>query len=216
MHRALTTQAMCPEALNRRREARVREQQPEAKHRLGQQVHDGQGDDLGIHAPLAGTITNRPDDRVQRPDDDREARNRRIQLRDLPVLIHHRAPAGQHELVHDDQVRHARHGVPAPALPIGVRAREEQSRQDHDGIGEQGDEDVGAVNAGDEGEGEQREGRGEDPVNPAHPEDLAEDMERGVGDVVLVAVDDEAVDEGVAGAGGLGEVGEGGDGGDEG
>lgn len=118
--------------------------------------------------------------------------------------------------MHDYEERDARDGIPAPALGGGVRAGEEQPREDHDGVGEQGDEDVAAVETRDEGQREQDQRGGQRPVDPTDPEDLAEDVQDGVGDVVLVALDDHVVDEGEAAAGGLGEVGEGSDGGDEG
>jgi hypothetical protein len=132
------------------------------------------------------------------------------------VLIRYGPAPRDDQLVRDDQERCARHGVPSPALPPRVCQREEPAREHHGQVREQRHQDIAPVDAGEEGQVQQDQRRGQSPVNVARPEDLAEHVLQGIRDVVLVVRLDQMMREGGAAAGGLSEVGQGGDGGDEG
>lgn len=148
-----------------------------------------------------------PDNKIQRPDNHLERRELRKDGRDLPVLVHHGPAPGDRKLVHDDQERHARDGVPSPPLPVPVRVREEPAGEHHDPVREQRDQDVAPVDAGEEGEVQDDQGHGQRGVDVAHPEHLAQDVLVGGGDSVFVGNGYKVVGEEGAGAAGLGVVG---------
>lgn len=105
----------------------------------------------------------------------------------------------------------AGHGVPAPALAGVLAVCEEEAGKHGDDVGEHGDEDVGAVDAGEEGQVEEQQRSRQCPVDVAHPEDLSKNGFEGIWDAVLVVLAGEVVRIVCAAAGGHGEVGEGGD-----
>jgi len=117
--------------------------------------------------------------------------------------------------MHDRQVRDAADREPDPAAGIVRRKAAKGARDEHDQVRRDGDDQVRAVQTGQEGEVDQDQRRGQGPVDVAQPVHLAEDVAVRVRDVpvgfaqAVVGVRD-------AVAGGQGEVGDEGDGGDEG
>lgn len=212
----LVAQAMAPPAIDHRGGIpAVREQQPEAKDGLGQDVEDGVGDDLAVDGPDARSFGQAPHDGVQGPEDQGVADQGGEELRGARILGAHGPTAGNGQLVDDDEVRQTRDGVPAPFLAGAVAEGGEETGQNHGDVGGEGDEGVGAAETGQEGQVEQDERGGDGAVDVASPEDLSEDvLDRGGG--VLVGFLDHDVRETVSITRGHGEVGERGKEGDEG
>jgi len=90
----------------------------------------------------------------------------------------------------------------------------EETQENHEDICDNGNEDVGSVQAGEEGQVEEEEWGGNAPVDVTGPEDLSVDVH---GDIWGVLVDGlyDGVREGVSITGGHGEVGDGREGGDQ-
>jgi len=106
----------------------------------------------------------------------------------------------------DNKVGKAGNGVPAPLLggTLGTESGK-QTSQDHDEVGNDGDQDVSAVETSQQAKVEKEEGCGDSPVNVAGPEDLAVDLGEGVGNVIVLVTDLDGVD-GDTVAGGHGKV----------
>merc|ERR1712093_685548 len=164
-------------------------------------------DDLGINAPLAGTISNTPDNWVQGPEDESEATNRSKQLSGAVRLGSDSTTTWDNKPVDDDEVGDASNSIVSPLLAIGASESCEETKEDHDEISDDGDGDVGAVHACEESKVEDEKRSGECPVDVAGPEDLTEDVLHGVGGVLVGFLDDD-VGEGVSVSGGHGEVGD--------
>lgn len=80
----------------------------------------------------------------------------------------------QRNVPYDKDVRDAPDGVPAPPLhSTFFTVRGEQTREDHDEVGDDGHERVRAVDAGEQAQVQQEQRRGNAPVDVARPEDLA-------------------------------------------
>jgi len=211
----LGVQSVNPEAINRAGILAVSEQEPEAKDWLGKDVQDGISNDLSINRPPTGTISNTPDDWVQGPDDEGEATNGSEQLGGTTVLGLDRTTTWHDELVDDDQEGGTGHGIVCPLLTLSSAKGGEETKEDHEQVGSDDDNDVSTAHASEEGKIKEEERSGQGPVNVASPEDLAVDVLDGVGDVLVGLLDDD-VGEGVSVTGGHGEVGDGSKGGDEG
>lgn len=76
-------------------------------------------------------------------------------------------------------------GRRTPLLATLLSKGGEEAGQDHEDVGHDNDEDVGAAHAGQQGEVEQQERRRDAPVNVAGPEDLAVDVLRGVRTILV-------------------------------
>ncbi len=119
------------------------------------------------------------------------------------------------ELPDDNEVGNAGNGVPAPLLGGALRAEgSEETGQDHDDIGNDGNEDGPAVHASEEAQIEEQERGGDGPVDVAGPVDLAVDVLLGVWNVLMLLLDDDVVVADAVAAG-HGEVGQSGEGDDE-
>lgn len=120
------------------------------------------------------------------------------------------------ELVDDDEVGNACNGVVSPfgVGVVGAKGREE-TRDNHDEISHDGDQDVGTAQAGQEGQIQEQEGSGQGPVDVAGPVDGAVDVLNLIDAMLLVVLDDR-VRGGDAVPDRHGKVGDGGKGGDEG
>ena len=90
------------------------------------------------------------------------------------------------ELPDDNEVCNACNGVPSPLLRVLLGAKGgEQTGQDHDDIGNDGDQDVATVEASKESQVEQEERSGKTPVNVTGPVDLTVNILGGVGNVAV-------------------------------
>lgn len=127
------------------------EDEPETKDGLGQDIEDSVGDDLGIDAPLTGTITNTPDNGVQSPEKKSESTNGGEQLGGLVVLGGNSTTARDTQLPDNDEVGNTGHGVVSPLLAIGGTEGSEETEENHDQVSNKGDEDAGTVQASEEG-----------------------------------------------------------------
>ena len=112
-----------------------------------------------------------------------------------------------------------RHRTPnggrTPLLTAFIAIGGEQTGEDHDDIGDDGNEDIRPAQTGEEGQIEQQERGGDGPVDVADPEDLSVDMLDGVGRAFLLGVAEGDVSKRGAVARGHSEVGQGGKRGDE-
>lgn len=119
------------------------------------------------------------------------------------------------ELIDNDQVGNASHGVPAPLGRLVDLESSEETGEDHDEVSHDGDEDAGTIHAGQEAEVEQQERGGETPVNIAGPVDLTVDDVVGVWEVLLGVLDGDLIlADTITDSHSI--VGDGGEGGDEG
>lgn len=194
--------------------ASVCKQEPEAKDRLGKNIEDGISHDLGIHAPLAGTISNTPDNWIESPEDEGEGTNGGKEVSGGAVLARRSTASWNDELVHNDEVSSAGHGIVSPLGTLSGTEGGKETEENHEHISDYGDEDVGTIQASEEGQIEEKEWGGDTPVDVPSPEDLAVDMLNGIWGMLVDLLDND-VGEGGTVAGGHGEVGDGSKGGDE-
>ena len=139
---------------------------------------------------------------VDSPDDDSEASDGGIEAANLTTLGRSSSTSVDDELPENDQVGNAGNGVPAPLLWSALRAEgSEETSQDHDHVGDDGNEDAATCSTGQEQEIEEQEWCGHGPIDIAGPVDLAVDVVVGVWDmVVLVGLDDVVEADAVSGS----------------
>jgi len=230
---ALVAETLTPEAVDLNvglRDALVGEEEPCTEDGLGEDVKDGVSDDLLVNGGVAGAISDTPDTGkgvsgglhaflpkanlhgVDGPDDKSEATNGSEEVANLATLGGGSVAAVEGELPDDDEVGNASNGVPAPLLRGLLRAeRGEETSEDHDDVGNNGDQDVGTGKTSEQGKVEEQERGGDGPVNVTGPVDLAVDVVLGGRDVLVVLLLGGVVvaDTVAAGHGEVGESGEG-------
>lgn len=167
-------------------------EKPEAEDGLGEDIENGIGDDLRINTDDTSTISNTPDAAnmlactkherkkcnvhwVDSPEDQSETSNGSEESLGLAVLVGSCGTAVEGELVDNDQVGNAGNGVPSPLSSICVTEGSEETGEDHDHIGHDGDEDASTVEAGKERQIEEQEWCGHGPVDISSPVNLAVD-----------------------------------------
>ena len=134
----------------------------------------------------------------------------------LVVLAGNCGASVECKLVNNDEVGKAGESIPSPlAASIGTEGGEETS-QDHDEIGNDGNQDVGTRETGQKSKIEQEKWGGNTPVNISCPVNLTEDDVLGVWLSVSVLVNLDDLVQGNAVTAGHGVVGEEGKCGDEG
>ena len=187
--RALATESVGPEATELNvglGDSGVGVQKPCTEHRLSQDVKNGVSDDLTVDRGATGSVSDTPDDGVDGPDDESETSNGGEEVANLATLGHGLATTVDGELPDDDEVGNACDGVPSPLLGSALGAESgEQTGEDHDDVGDDGDQDVATVKTGEQAEVEQEERGGQAPVDVAGPVDLAVDILVGVRDVLV-------------------------------
>ena len=147
---------------------------------------------------------------VGRPQDEGKQSQRSEKLRDLVSAGLDGVGAVQGDVPHHENVGNASNGIPAPLLGGLLTAVScKESGQDHDQVGDDSHDSVGAVNAGQKAEVGQQEGRGNGPVDVPGKIDLTADVVVSVGDLVVVSLDLDAVQVGTV-TGGHAEVRQGG------
>lgn len=114
-------------------------------------------------------------------------------------------------LINRRQIPNTRDNKPNPSHGPMRRERTQHARAEHDQVRNDGDEQMRPRETGKQRQVDQRERVGQEPVDVAHPEDLAVVVLRGIRDV-LVWLLDCVVLPGDAFAGGHGHVGDEGDG----
>ena len=121
---------------------------------------------------MSGRATRSSIHWVDSPDDEGETTNGSEEVADLATLAHGHAAAVVGELPDDDEVGNAGNGVPAPLLGGRLAAESgEETSQDHDDVGNNGNEDVATAEASKKGEVEKKERSGDGPVNVTSPVD---------------------------------------------
>ena len=124
---------------------------------------------------------------VDGPDDEGEATNGSEEVANLATLGGGGVAAVEDELPDNNEVGNAGNGVPAPLLGGLLRAeRGEKAGEDHDDVGNDGNQDVGTGKTSEQGQVEEEERSGDGPVNVASPVDLAVDVVLGGRDVLVV------------------------------
>lgn len=154
--------------------------------------------------------------RVDGPDDEGEATNGSEEVANLATLGGGRVAAVDDELPDNNEVGNAGNGVPAPLLGGLLRAEGgKETGEDHDDVGNNGNQDVGTGKTSEQRKVEEQERGGDGPVDVASPVDLAVDVVLGGGNVLVVLLLLGVVPANAVAAGHC-EVGQGGEGHDEG
>lgn len=121
-------------------------EQPGTKDGLGQNVKHSVSDDLLVDRHVTSSISETPDDRVGSPDEQSESTNGKEEASDLAGLGLSSSTAVDSKLPDDYEVGQARNGVPAPLLGCAlVAVRGEETSEDHDNVGNNGNQDLGTV-----------------------------------------------------------------------
>lgn len=124
---------------------------------------------------------------VDGPDDEGEAADGGEEVANLAALGSGGVAAVEDELPDDDEVGNAGNGVPAPLLGGLLRAeRGKEAGEDHDDVGDDGDQDVGTGETSEQRKVEEEQRGGDGPVDVAGPVDLAVDVVLGGRDVLVV------------------------------
>ena len=89
------------------------------------------------------------------------------------------------ELVDDDKVGNASHGVISPLCALVGTEGSEQAGEDHDEISDNGHEDVGTTETSEESKIHEQKWGGDTPIDISSPVDLAVDIDGGVGYVLV-------------------------------
>lgn len=186
-------------------DAGVGEEEPGTEDGLGEDVKDGVGDDLLVNIHVAGAVGNTPDTKgplaveracafalfnlhgVDSPDDEGEATNGSEEVANLATLGLSSVAAVEDELPDDNEVGNAGNRVPAPLLGGLLRAEGgEETSENHDDVGNNGNQDVGTGKTSEQRKVEEQERGGEGPVDVAGPVDLAVDVVLSGGNVLVV------------------------------
>lgn len=148
---------------------------------------------------------------VDSPDDKGKSCNSSEEVANLSALLHSQGTAVNGEMPDDNEIGNAGNSVPAPLLRGALRAEgSEETGKDHDDIGKDGHQDMGAVKTGEKGEIEQKKRSGQTPIDVAGPVDLAVNVLSSVWNVAVLLSDDNVVVTDTVSAG-HGEVGQGGE-----
>lgn len=162
------------------------EEQPGTEDWLGKNVKDGVGNDLAVDIGDTGTVSDTPDNGVDGPDDKSESTNGSEKVTNLATLGHGRATAVDDENPDDDEVGEAGHGVPSPLLAGALGAESsKETGQDHDDVGNNGEESVSTAETSKETEVQEEKRSGKRPINVTGPVDLTVDVLLGVWDVLV-------------------------------
>jgi hypothetical protein len=230
---ALVAETLAPEATDLKvglGDALVGEEEPGTKDGLGEDVKDSVGDDLLVNGSVAGAVSDTPDTEngvsgwlqscssranlhgVDSPDDEGEATNGSEEVANLATLGGGGVAAVVDELPDNDEVGNAGNGVPAPLLGGLLRAeRGEETSENHDDVGNNGNQNVGTGKTSEQRKIEEQERGGNGPVDVTGPVDLAVDVVLGRGNVLVVLLLGGVVvaDTVAAGHGEVGQSGEG-------
>jgi len=192
----LVTKTVSPEATNVNVglwNGSVHVKQPGTKDGLGQNITDSVGDDFSVNGGVAGTVGDTPDDWVGSPDDKGEGGDHGEEVSNLLALGVSSLATTNGELEDDNKEGNAGNGVPSPLLRSTFVAKgSKETGQDHDDIGNDGDEDVTTVKTSEKRKIEKKEWGGDGPVDVTGPVDLAVDIVVSVWDV-LVGLSDTGV-----------------------
>lgn len=165
------------------------EEEPEAKNGLGKDVKNGISQDLSINRPLAGTISNTPDNWVQGPEDEGEATEGCKELSSGIVLGSDGAATRDGKDVDDDEIGNAAHSIVSPLLSVAGTVSSKETSEDHDQVSNDSDEEIRSIDASKETEIKEKERGGQGPIDVSGPEDLTVDVLDSVGNVLVDFLD---------------------------
>ena len=162
-------------------------------------------------------MTNRKEDLhwVDGPKDKRESGNSSEESAGLGVLGHDNVTAVNSELVNNDEVGNASHGVVTPFGSSLLSEGSEETSEDHNDVSNNGNENVGTAEAAEEAEIQKQKWGGHTPVDVTGPVNLTVNGVECVGEMLLGVLDLNFVD-GDAVTNSHGEIGDRGKGGDKG
>ena len=188
------------------------EEEPESEYGLGEDVKDSIGNDLSIYADVAGSISDTPDATsgqrlfkiprearqgihwVDGPKDEGEASNGGKEGGGLLVLALYDTATIETELIDNDQVGNACHGIPSPHGSLIVDGEGgKETGQDHDEIGDNSNEDIGTSKTSQEGEIEEEKWGCQTPVDISRPVNLSVDDLLDIWEVLLGVGEDNFV-----------------------
>lgn len=189
----LTVEAVSPEAgkLNiALAKVGVGDEEPGTKDALGKDIKDGVGNDLTVNTNHARTISETPDNWVGSPEDEGVGSNGNEERSELGALLGSIGTTVQGKVPDDKEVGNAGNGVPAPLLRSTLLAESsKEASQDHDQVSGNGKENVSTSHASQKTEIEKKEGSGDGPVNITGPVDLTLDLDKCVGNMVMLLTD---------------------------
>lgn len=163
--------------------------EPETENWLGENIENSVGDDLTIDGEDAGSITKTPDNWVESPEDEGESTDGGKELGGLVVLVGSSTASTKSDNPNNGDVCNTGHGVVSPLLTLGATEGGEETSENHDKIGNNGDSDVGTVQASEEGKIEEEKWCGDGPVDVTTPEDLAENIIGDIWSVLVLVLD---------------------------
>lgn len=140
--------------------------------RLGNDVEDSKEENLGVGRDVASTLTKDEGDGVEGPNDEESKRDLVVEAADLLRAEVAVAASRPDEGVED--VEHRRDGD-GKEDPAGTNVRVEtgdETSDDHGDVGKDGNEDLAKGHTGQEGNVEDQERGGDEPVDVAGYEDL--------------------------------------------
>jgi len=164
------------------------EEEPESKHRLGEDIENGISNNLLVDAEDTGSIGNSPDDGVRSPNEECVERDGGKELASLATSRGCLRAAIDNQMPNDKDVGNTSNRVPTPLLAGIVTICSEESSQDHDEIGQDEHDNVPAINSSQQGKVKEEEWGGQAPVNITSPVYLASDEFVGIWDSVLVVL----------------------------
>lgn len=130
---------------------------------------------------------------VHSPEDEGEATDGSEEGGGLIVLGLGGLATVEGNLVDDNEVGKASHGIPAPLGRFINLESSEETSEDHDDVGNDGNEDAGTVQASQEAQIEKEEWGGDSPIDIAGPVHLTVDGLVGVWEMLLGLLDEDLV-----------------------
>lgn len=160
---------------------RVNHQQEEGEADLGSNVKDTVGDDLGIDRDLVGTLSKTEDDRVSGPEGGSHDREEVEKTSGLSGSERGSFGATGEEDPEDADEERARNTELGPSgdftiVPSSRGFTGEETSDDHADVEEDDEDAVSRGKTGEEGERDEEQRSGEEPVDVSSVEDLSEDV----------------------------------------
>jgi len=173
----------------------VGNEEPDAEDWLRKKVENSVGDDFGVHRDLSSSVGDSPNNRVGSPDKNSETSNGNEERANLLALGLGLSASIDGQVPNNDKVGNTSDRVPAPLLGSTLSAESsEKSSQDHDNVGNDSHGDVGAIEASEQAEIEEKKGRSQCPVNVSGPVNLTLHLMECVGDVFVLGSVNSGVD----------------------
>jgi hypothetical protein len=191
------------------------EKKPETENGFSKNIKNGVADNLSIDRQVTRSISNTPDNWIQSPQDKSETTDASKELGSRSILSPNGLTTWDDKLVDNHEICSTCHSIVSPLLTLCRTECGKETKENHDQVCNNGDENVGARHSSEECEIEQEKRGSQTPINVTSPEYLAVDIFDGVWGVLVCFLDDD-LGVGVSVTRGHGEVGDGREEGDEG